>query len=498
NRFNTRFGVEYFLGEKSSLTGTVLYRKSTGNNISTNTIEEFDVNKVLTGLGTRIETSERDDETLEYSLNFTQDFKNAGHKLTFDVQYSESVEDDKAYIEDEFDERNFTDEKNKEWLFKGDYTLPLGEDALFEFGFKINLDDLDTDYLVEDFENGEFVTNTNFSNTLNFNQNVYSVYTQYGSKKNKFSYLLGLRMENTDRKIDLLQTSETYTKNFTELFPTVNLGYEISEGESITLGYSKRLRRPRHWFLNPFESRTSETYITKGNINLDPTYSNSFDLGWLKRWNKFTLNSSIYYQHSTNNFEMVLDEEIRDVNGEPTLVIIRSPINLSTSDRFGFEFTANYNPFKWWRLSNSFNFYKYKTDGEYNNISYDADDTSWFTRLTSRVRLPGKIDWQTRGMYIAPRESAVSERDAMFMLNLAFSKDVFKEKGTLSLNVSDLLNSRKRKSTSITPRTISEGEFQWRERSITLNFTYRFNQKKQRARQRGGYDDEGGMEEMYK
>ena len=508
NRFNTTFGVEYFLSDKSSLTGTVLYRKSDGEDISTNINNQLDANNILNRTYQRVENEDEVDETIEYSFNFTQDFKTDGHKLIIDFQYGKSTENSNAYISD-FDtfptflennpERNTTDEESKDILVKADYVLPIGENAQFEFGFKADLNKLTTDYLVEDFnsDTNQFFNNTNFSNTLNFDQDVYAVYSQYGEKINKFSYLLGLRAETTDRKIELIQTNEVFNKKFTELFPTVNLGLEFNDSESLTLGYSKRLRRPRSWFLNPFESRTSETYIRKGNVNLDPTYTNSFDLGYLKRWDKFTLNSSIYYQHAVNNIEMVQTEDVRDIDGVPTLVIIRNPINLSSQDRYGFEFTTNYSPFKWWRLNNSFNFFKSVTDGEFNNISYDSDDVSWFTRMVSRVTLPGEIDWQTTGFYMGPSEGAQSKRDGMLMVNLAFSKDIFKENATVSLNVSDLFNTRKRKSTSYSPTTESVGEFQWRQRQIMLNFTYRFNQKKKRERSQGGYDG-GGEEEMFK
>ncbi|GGK50994.1 MULTISPECIES: TonB-dependent receptor domain-containing protein [Flavobacteriaceae] len=508
NRFNTRFGVEYLLTDKSSLTGTVLYRKSDGEDIATNINNQLDANNNLNRTYQRVEEEDEVDETIEYSLNFTQDFKTDGHKLIFDFQYGKSTENSNAFISD-FDtfpnflennpERNNTDEESKDILIKADYVLPIGENAQFEFGFKADLNELTTDYLVEDFDENtnQFFNNTNFSNTLNFEQDVYAIYSQYGKKINKFSYLLGLRAETTDRKINLEQTNESYDKNFTEFFPTVNLGLEFNDSESLTLGYSKRLRRPRSWFLNPFESRTSETYIRKGNVNLDPTYTSSFDLGYLKRWDKFTLNSSIYYQHAINNIDWVQTEDVRDIDGVPTLVIIRNPINLSSQDRYGFEFTTNYNPFKWWRLNNSFNFFKSVTDGEFNNISYDSDDVSWFTRMVSRVTLPGEIDWQTTGFYMGPSEGAQSKRDGMLMVNLAFSKDIFKENATVSLNVSDLFNTRKRKSTSYSPTTESVGEFQWRERQIMLNFTYRFNQKKKRERSQSGYDG-GGEEEMFK
>jgi outer membrane receptor protein involved in Fe transport len=508
NRFNTQFGIEYFLSEKSSLTATVLYRKSNGDDIATNNTDLIGGNNSLIRNYQRVETSAEDDKTLEYSLNYTKNFNKDGHSLILDFQYGESTEDNGAYIA-EFDtfpifkennpERNSTDEESKNILFKGDYVLPLGENAQFEFGFRADLDNQVTDYLVEDFDEttGEFFNNTNFSNTLDFTQNIYALYSQYGKKIDKFSYLLGLRMETTDREIYLIQTDETYKDNFTELSPTFNLGYEFSDSESVTFGYSRRLRRPRSWFLNPFESRTSETYITTGNVKLDPTYTNSFDLGYLKRWEKITLNTSIYFQHATNNIEFIQTEDIRDIDGVPTVVILRNPANLSSQDRYGFEFTTNYNPFKWWRLTNSFNFFKSVTNGDYNGVNFDNENVSWFTRMDSRITLPKGIDWQTRAMYRGPSETAQSKSKGMISVNLAFSKDILKEKGTISLNVSDLLNSRKRESESFTPNTYSIGEFQWRERQILLNFTYRFNQNKKRERPQRDFEG-GGEEEMFK
>ncbi|NEW78378.1 MAG: TonB-dependent receptor [Gelidibacter sp.] len=511
--YNARFGTEYFLTDKTSLTGTILYRESDGEDLSTNTSKEYDANKILTRTNKRVEIENEKDITKEYALNFMHDFNKDGHKLTLDFQYENSIENSNAFISDSNPERNSTDNETKNILIKGDYVLPIGENSQFEFGFNTDLNKLNADYLVEEFNDStnQFENNTNFSNTLDFEQNVYAVYSQYGNKVNKFSYLLGLRMENTDRKISLLQTNENFDKNFTEFFPTVNLGLEFSDSESVTLGYNRRLSRPRHWFLNPFESRTSQTYVRTGNVNLDPTYTNAFDLGYLKRWEKLTLNSSVYYQHAINNIEMAQKEEWRDPKGNTiiydplnpdtdpeqnpdlTLVIITTPINLSSQDRYGFEFTTNYSPLKWWKITNSFNFFKSVTSGDYNGINYDSENVSWFTRLNSRISLPGGIDWQTSGMYMGPSESARSKRKAMVSLNLAFSKDILKEKGTLALNVSDLLNTRKRESTDYSPTTIAENEFQWRKRQVMLNFTYRFNQKKKPQRQErdenGGGDD---------
>lgn len=501
-------GVEFFLSEKSSLTTSALYRNYDRKTTANNLISAFNTAKKLTSEKNRIQKDNENDQTVEFSLNYTQKFNTEGHLLTVDAQYSNSKENEKANITEKHSfptkniftpERNNTNEKSKNYLIKADYVLPINENTQFEFGFKADFENLISNYLVEDYDTHTkaFKKNTNLSNNLDFKQDIMAVYSQFGKKINHFSYLLGLRLESTNRNIKLENNNSN--KKFTELFPTINLGYEFNESESVTLGYSKRLRRPRHWFLNPFESRVSETYIFKGNVNLDPTYTNSFDLGYLKKWNKLTLNSSIYYRHTTNNFEMISQEEKREINGILQTIILRTPINLSSEDNYGLEFTANYNPSRKIRLSSSFNFFEYKTNGNHSytnsegkkiTTNYNTKDKSWFARLTSRIQLPAKIDWQTTAMYRGPKNTSQSKREGSFTANLAFSKDILKDKGTISLNVSDLLNTRKRKSKNYTNFTISEGEFQWSERQITASFVYRFNQNKKRKASRMDRDED--------
>ena len=86
--------------------------------------------------------------------------------------------------------------------------------------------------------------------------------------------------------------------------------------------------------------------IYKGNPGLTPTFTNSFDLGYLQKIGKLTLNSSIYFQHSINSILRVSRDEIRLLDGVNQVITIREPINLASEDRFGFELTANYNPSK--------------------------------------------------------------------------------------------------------------------------------------------------------
>ena len=134
----------------------------------------------------------------------------------------------------------------------------------------------------------------------------------------------------------------------------MNLSYELNNNESIILGYSRRISRPRGRFLNPFPSRASVVTFFQGNADLDPSYSNTINIGYFKSWDKVTFNSSIYFQNTTDVFtfiaedkgeKVVISENVDETNSVFEVpVIVRNPINLAENNRTGFEFTLSFNP----------------------------------------------------------------------------------------------------------------------------------------------------------
>lgn len=503
--FNSSLGLEYYLTKNSSVTGTFFYRKSNGEDIATNNIDVFQnidptliIRKEL-----RIENEKEDGTDTQYSLNYTNNFDGNGQKLSVDLQYNESneIENSPITVNNTLSEINSQITGSIDKLLQIDYVLPIGKNSQFEAGHKTTLQNLNSDFKVQ-FTDPTITFNP--SNNIDFKQNIYAFYTQFGSKIDKFSYLLGLRTEITDIDLTVLTTNQFSDINFTEFFPTINLGYELNDNENITLGYSRRLQRPRFWFLNPFESRSSATSIFRGNPALTPTFTSSFDLGYTTKIKKINLGASLYYQISTDLIRPVSIIEERS----GTSVFVRQPVNLNDEKRYGFEFTSNYSLSKKIRLSGSFNFFKFNTDAftyvyndannkEVSTFLNEVNESTWFARFNSRITLPGKVQWQTRLSYRGPQSNAQSDREGIFVANLGFSKDLFKDKATLVFNVNDVFNSRERESVTYfggreNPSTISEGTFQWRERQISLNFTYRFNQKKKRKRSEREYEGGGG------
>ena len=129
-----------------------------------------------------------------------------------------------------------------------------------------------------------------------------------GRKLILYQFLLGLRYEASKQEIDQRTTNQFEVKKYSDLFPTVNLAYEISDVESLTLGYSKRVRRPRGWDINPFPRRNSITSYRRGNPFLDPTFTSAYEVDYLKRFKKITINTALFYRQSDGNVERIQQE----------------------------------------------------------------------------------------------------------------------------------------------------------------------------------------------
>ena len=487
--FNSNTGVEWYITPSTSLTTAFLASKSNNSNESFNRAETLDLTGAVISESVRYDPETETDQTTQFSVNFDKQFHgNSEHRLTFDFQLENSSEDEGSIIYNDgiAAERVRTIEDQKRVLIQSDFTLPINDKTRFEVGYNGRFSTNNTAYSLEFAEDDSFILDTNVSNVLVYKENVNAVYTQYGSKvKDKFSFLLGLRMEATNITISQLSSNEYSNSNYIGLFPTVNLGYEFSENQNLTIGYNRRISRPRSRFLNPFPSRSSATNLFQGNPNISPSYSNGVDIGYLNTLEKITLNTSLYYNHATDVFTYISEDTGDEVviNGESVPVIRRGPINLAEDDRLGFEFTLTYRPSKKWNMNANFNLYRSAIKGNYKGLSYDSENLGWFVRLNNKYTLPGNIEWQTRLSYSGPRVDAINRREGIFSSNMAFSKDLFKEKASITLNINDLFNTQRRNLESTTPTFYSDGYYRWRVRSYSLSFTYRFNQAKKRPKQ---------------
>ena len=492
-------GIEWYLSDNTSIVGSFFYNKADSENVQNNFINQVDsfggdiLNQTI-----QTENEISNDFNREYNFNYETNFDDTGQKLTVDLQFdnSEDYENGDVLRDNELDEVINTKEESNSYLIKADYVYPIGDNKQFEAGIRISEDDNITDYKVFENINSEIVEDLDQSNIFQYKEQINALYTQYGVKvEDKYSFLVGLRVENTIKDINQLTTQDYINKNETGLFPTFNFGLELDENETLTFGYNRRIRRPWSRFINPFPSKTSPLNIFRGNPDLNPTYSNNIDFGYLKRFeSSFTINTSAYFQRSTDTYNFINQEngETVQLNGVEIPVVERFPINLSTNERFGFELNLSYRKGRKWNINSNFNLYTNKVVGSYEDLVFDNESLSWSFRLNNKLTLPGKIEWQTRMNYRGPEETAITKRDGNFSVDLAFSKELFNNNASLTFNVRDLLDQGGWKTETFNQTFYNDSEYRWRQRSYTLNLTYRFNQKKNQNRRQmrsGGYED---------
>ena len=511
-------GSEYYFDDNTSLTISGFYKKGDDSSFLTNLVNDISRGSI-SSTNNRLRDETEMDESFEYALDFYKDYDRDGQTLSARISYEESEDDGLEDIEDFstfplISESIFEKVSNidfqKRLLGQVDFIYPIDKDTEFEFGYRGNFLERETDYDVSFLSGSNFVSDPGLSNIFNYKESVNSVYTQFGKKFDKLSALFGLRYENSKQEIDQRTTNQFEIKKYSDLFPTLNLAYEFSGQESLTFGYSKRVRRPRGWNINPFPRRNSVTSFRRGNPFLDPTFTTALEVDYLKRFDKFTLNTSIFYRQSDGNIENITEEtgEIVDliIGSDPNTPLLQVPvlesypINLSTNKRIGSELSLTYTPSRSVRLNASFTINSSSIRGQYEDQNFDSDDTNWSTRFNGFIRLPKNYSLQFFGFVRGPSESAFSTREAFGFVTGAIQKSILDKKGTLSLKFSDLFNTSQWKYESFRDSFYRKGEGRWREPTYVLTFSYIFNDNKYKQRRKNirrdrGDSDQGGGDE---
>ncbi|MBX3254182.1 MAG: TonB-dependent receptor [Chitinophagaceae bacterium] len=490
--YNTaRAGLDYFFDEKNILTAAYTYRMSKGKRFSDIVYHDFlnDI-KNPTGITRRTQDETETEPNSEYALSFKRNFKRQGHELTADVRFLDNWENSDQYFgQDEYNpdgthtavpyllQRAVNYETEKQYLMQVDYIQPFGENGKFEAGLRSSFRDMTNNYTVtQRDEDDSWFELAGLTNNFVYNENIHAVYAILSNKIKKFTYQAGLRGEITDVTTTLKQTNEVNPRKYSNLFPSVHVTYDLPEGHAIQLSYSKRVRRPQYNDLSPFMTYSDNRNYWSGNPDLNPEFTDAFEIGHIKYLDKASVSSSLYYRYTKGKIMSVrrMDEEGNSVT---------VPENLATENSFGAELTGSYSPRPWWKMDGSFNFFRAITDGSNLSDEFESDTYSWQVRLLSRTTVWKNTDIQLRGNYEAPQQTPQGRRKSLATLDLSVSKDILKNKATITLNVLDVFNSRKYRSITEGANFYASGSSQGRLRQANLTFNYRLRQAKKKVKE---------------
>ncbi len=488
-------GLDYFINEYNTLSTSFTLRSGLGKNTYDRYYENLDLNDNLTGYNDRFENQAELEDLLEANISYNKKFKN---KVDWnsdikwfrdqDIEKSDYNERSSNFLGEKLENSRVSTTENN-ILLQTDFVIPILSNGKIETGARMQIRNMENYFQFGELTGNTWNYPTHFNDTYNYDEQVLASYLMGSNTWNKISLQAGLRAEHTT--INTLQNSNQnkIQKNYLDFFPSAAFSFKNTEKQTFQLSYSRRISRPGQWDLMPFTKFGDNRERRVGNAQIDPEYTNSLEAGILQVLKSGSLLGSIYYRSTTNKIERISNL------GDDGIIYI-TPMNIALRDAYGVEINYSYSPIDWIRLNTGFNFYKEVISGNFNNQDFKRDNFTWTNRTSLNFSIPKIMKAQVAFNYTAPSVRPQGKTLAMYHFDLGFSRDLMKGKSTIGLNIRDLFNTRRWRSVIDTPELYSTSSTLWRPRTITLVYTYRFNQNKKETNKADFnlLEDKGGGE----
>lgn len=472
--YNFVLGTDYHINDKNVITLSGNFAMEIEDQPSNINFAALDPNGEITSQWERNEVTEARNPKFQYELQYKKEFKDdEDHTLLFSGlgnffgkdQSSEFINTTISGEDNDATQQTRTDFKEAVFTFKLDYTNPFTEDWTLETGAQYVLNDVSNDYEVNDLVNGAFINDPGLTNIFNYDQKVLGLYGTGSYEGKKWGIKGGVRLEQTNLNTFLATTDEANDQNYSNFFPSLHTSYKFSERVSFQAGYSKRIYRPRMWDLNPFFNIRNNFSIRQGNPELQPEFTDSYEITSIYILGKTSLNFGVYHRYTTEVIERVSTFE-DNVN-------TYRPENIGTNKTIGIEFNAKYSPVKWLTFNSDFNYNKFQRDGIFETTVFDFNGDQWSSKLMTKIKFPSDFDLEMTGNYRSSYQTVQSNVSDNLFMDLGLRKNILKGKAVLNLSIRDLFASR------VSESQISQADFEvynrrQRGRFIALGFSYGF------------------------
>ena len=276
-----------------------------------------------------------------------------------------------------------------------DYVHPFNSKTKLEAGLRLQSQHLETaSYLYNDSILVESAT-VDYNNT----NNVYAAYTSFTSAYKDFGYQVGLRVESSNYTGNLINKDTSFSNSYPlSLFPSVFLSQKLKNKQELQISYTRRINRPNFFQLIPYTDYSDSLNITRGNPDLQPEFTNSFELSWLKTLKgSNTLLASVYYKRTDQLITRFVDTFTNAISGKQDLV--NTWVNANYSQTVGAEFTAVNTFTKWLDVTTNLNIYNAYINTTVLNTQSQPALWSWFGKINANLKLPWKLKMQITGFY---------------------------------------------------------------------------------------------------
>lgn len=492
---NLRVGVDYFLNNKTTIGVLASGFYNNWNNPfgETNTrILNQDLSLQRTFKTEVLNGNKMKNGSI--NLNLKHQFDDKGKELTFDVDYVGYNGRGKGSLNTRYAKPDGSADGAPEIVrtnmpsnidiavAKLDYTAPLGK-GKFETGLKSSYVTSNNTMVYETFQD-VWAIDSSRSNQFKYLENVNAGYLNYsGSLSKKIKIQLGLRAEHTHSIGNSITLNTKKDRNYINLFPSVFLTNQLDTNNVLNFSYSRRIDRPNYQLLNPFEFYLDPYTFQKGNPNLKPQYTNSFQLTHIF---KNIINTSFGYSLTK---DLISDELPQQIASENKTFV--SAYNLDQQNAFNLTLSAPIRIQKWWNIqANATGVYNH-TKSIYLDAPLSLKQYSWNGYANSQFTLKKGWSAEISGYYNSKALYGLYQTKAMYALNAGVQKSLFNKKATIRVNVNDIFWTNRFRGHALYEDIDFRVKSEWPSRQVRVSLAYNFgNQNVKGARQRNtGSDD---------
>lgn len=389
--------------------------------------------------------TERSGTFFALNFNYQHIFSKKSHNLTLRADFHDRNSDELSVNELLDMDNNITSGQRSSEVgpsnrlqFNLDYVQPLGKDGKLEAGYQARFGESNdrTGLFEYDLLSGNYLEQIQFRRNTEYLRNIQAMYGMFAGKSGRLGYQAGFRAEYTDRTTSILEDNQDFIINRWDYFPTTHFSYQLREDRQLMASYTRRIVRPRSWYLEPFITWTDAYNVRQGNPGLKPTYIDSYEAGYQMPIGSSLFSSELYYRVSHNRVERV--RSVYDDN-----VTLTAPANVGTDYALGAELMLNSDLSKWWNINLMGNLYNYKVEGVLNERSFAEENFSWNMRLNQTLKFGSTSSVQVNSRYFSNIVTAQGEMEGFFLFDLGLKQTLINKVLTATLQVEDLFGTAK-------------------------------------------------------
>lgn len=417
-----RLAIDYNINATDRWSGEISARGINGENVGLETFERANGLGVASYAYDRMSDTSFENSGMSARSSWRRKFAGDQHELVADLEFDhnggerrlDAFTDIQVGAGTDFYEAIRNEQSRDAFGFKVDYTRPMGDRETLKIGYEgdLTLDDFDS-FGSRGATTGTMAPVAALTNQFEYDQTIHAAYftwdRPYGEK---LMAQLGVRVEQVDFELNQITDGIVVNRDYLRAYPTLHLAYDLTDTQKLRGSYSRRIQRPSPQDLNPYTIYLDPQNLRRGNPDLEPEITDSFEAMWQLRSQGTFYSLTAFYRTSEGG----VTDVAQDLGGGVVLVTRE---NLGSSDRIGLEFLANgkFHPTLSYNISGAYYQNEITTPGY-------ADQSG----ATGTVR--GSLNWQPtpedfvqlNGFWIGEQVQAQGAREAFGTLNIGYRR----------------------------------------------------------------------------